>query len=135
MASPIIACASIAVVLGARAAPAPASQATSAAASGTASIVATADERLEAARAMLKDARSARARGDHELARAIAGEAIESLLAGAVGAEHTATLSELGHIAHDSGDLRAAETAWRRVVEVLERTLPDDHPDLQTDGL
>jgi len=88
---------------------------------------------LERARASFDEARTAKGRGDLAGARVKASEAIEDLSSrdGRTDSpERTAVLSDLGSFAHDAGDLKAAEKAQRRVLEVRTRALPRDNVDL-----
>ena len=91
------------------------------------------DAALTDAKLLLEEAQQARRDEDLETARAKVAEAIAILLEEEDDRKSRVTvLDRLGRFADETGDLRSAERAWRRVLEVRSRTLPDEHPDLQT---
>jgi len=88
---------------------------------------------LARARDLLAQARAARADKEPDRARELTASGIESLLASA-GAEDAEaverTLLDLGALARESGDLRAARAAGEALVERRQARLESDHPDL-----
>lgn len=94
----------------------------------------TRDSSLDTLRGLLAQAREAQKGGDHAGARAWIASAIERALAEIGEREDEAALELLeamGRFAHDSGDLRGAATARRRVLEARASTRPEDDADLQ----
>jgi CHAT domain-containing protein/tetratricopeptide (TPR) repeat protein len=92
------------------------------------------EDTLARAAASLDEARTARQLGNHAAARKTAREAIERLLsedARTDSAARITMLTETARFADDVGELKAAESALKRVLEYRTRTLPEDHCDLQ----
>ncbi|MBL8769219.1 MAG: CHAT domain-containing protein [Planctomycetes bacterium] len=93
------------------------------------------DPVLEKARALREAAQAALDAHDLATARTHSTEAIDLLTraddAGSESRIRVDELSALGKIAHDAGELDAAQRAKTVVVDVLTKTLSDDHPDLQ----
>ncbi len=86
------------------------------------------DELVDQAAARLQqgDAEGARAACQQALAAATLATATVEQLAATAG-----PLWRLGFLAHRTGDLRAAHSAWEAVLAHRGRTLPDDHAELQ----
>ncbi len=91
------------------------------------------DAALTDAKLLLEEAQQARGEKNFETARTKVAEAIDLLLEEEDNnsKRHVAVLNELGRFAYYAGNLRAAERACRRVLDVRSRILSDDHPDLQ----
>jgi CHAT domain-containing protein/tetratricopeptide (TPR) repeat protein len=88
----------------------------------------------DALRALLDQARKAKESNDPAGARSRISAAIERALSD-IGemedAEALELLEGMGSFAQECGELRSAERARRRVLELRTRTLPEDHPELQ----
>ncbi len=95
---------------------------------------ATQDPDLAPLRKLLDQADKARDAKDHAGARARIAAAIEealAVLAEREDEEALELLNRLATFAYESGELRAAEKAQRKLLEVRSRTLPEDHAEVQ----
>jgi CHAT domain-containing protein len=89
---------------------------------------------LSIQRELIEESNKARAAGDYATARAIVLEVVTYLLARPEPERDAAWLELLDSAASAAWyaqDVRTADTAWKHVLEVRSRTLPEDHPQLQ----
>ncbi|GEM_PF-5499021 len=126
----------IAVVLGLSgcSAPAPVPAAHAASDAPTPQSTEAVDADVDALRALLLEAEARRDAQDFAAARVAIRELIDRALVELAEREDAAAVglvAELGRFAHHVGELKSAERARARVLEVQTRTLPAEHPDLQ----
>ncbi len=84
--------------------------------------------------ALLDEARGAQQSRDFASARSKVAEAVQAGLSSIGTCDDDAAIAllvRLAVVAQDSRELKAAQLVERRLVEIRERTLPPDHPDLQ----
>lgn len=92
------------------------------------------DATLADARVLLERAERALGAKEFDAARTLLAQAIERVIASSAAADSSAAaelLARLGYCARDCGDPRQVRRALERVRDYRERTLPDDHVDLQ----
>jgi tetratricopeptide (TPR) repeat protein len=93
------------------------------------------DATLAPLRALLEEARQARAEKDLALARTRIAAAVDRALVDLRDREDPSALDlfqQFARFADEVGDLRSERAALERVVDIRTRTLEDDHPDVQT---
>ncbi|MCE9593210.1 MAG: tetratricopeptide repeat protein [Planctomycetes bacterium] len=85
-------------------------------------------------RELIAESEAARSSSDYPTARTKAAEAVAALIARPESerdAEWLGLVDAAGHSAYSASDVRTANTAWQRVLELRSQALPDDDPELQ----
>ncbi|MCE9592956.1 MAG: CHAT domain-containing protein [Planctomycetes bacterium] len=89
---------------------------------------------FSAERTLIGEANAALKTSDYATARAKASAVVDALLARGDtgrGKAWLGLLDEVGQLARNAQDTRAANRAWQSALDAREKALPDEHPDLQ----